>query len=69
MGTSGRRRRLGDPLHPRSGGRFVVARAATGSGDSGPSIEERYVADEAATALRDRGFDVEHEADRPRCLS
>ncbi|GAA0662995.1 hypothetical protein GCM10009020_04450 [Natronoarchaeum mannanilyticum] len=41
------------------------ARAAAGSGDSGPSTEERYAADEAATALRDRGFGVQHEAVRP----
>ena len=48
------------------GGRLVVVDwAAAGSGDPGPPIEERYAADEAAAALRESGFDVEHEAVRP----
>ncbi|SFC69474.1 Methyltransferase domain-containing protein [Halobiforma haloterrestris] len=39
--------------------------AATGSGTSGPPLDERYSPDEAADALRNAGFAVEHEAVRP----
>ncbi|WP_232701790.1 class I SAM-dependent methyltransferase [Halobacterium wangiae] len=48
------------------GGRFVVVDwAATGTGDDGPPVDERYTADEAVEALRDGGFTVEHRAVRP----
>ena len=47
-------------------GRFVVVDwAASGAGEDGPPLDERYTADEAATAVRDSGFDVEHVAVRP----
>ncbi|SER87976.1 class I SAM-dependent methyltransferase [Natrinema salaciae] len=50
-------------------GRLVVVDwAATGSGEHGPPVDERFSADEAATALRDAGFVVEHEAVRPETL-
>ncbi|CQH56508.1 probable S-adenosylmethionine-dependent methyltransferase [Halobacterium hubeiense] len=39
--------------------------AASGSGDVGPPVAERYTADDAADALRDSGFDVETRAVRP----
>ncbi len=46
-------------------GRLVVADwAATGTGEYGPPVDERYGPDEAATALGDAGFDIEHEATR-----
>ncbi|APW98405.1 SAM-dependent methyltransferase [Halobiforma lacisalsi AJ5] len=38
---------------------------ATGSGTSGPPLDERYSPDEAVDALRNAGFTVEHEAVRP----
>ncbi len=48
------------------GGRLVVVDwAATGTGENGPPVDERYGADEAAAALREAGFTVEHEAVRP----
>ncbi|WP_254525785.1 class I SAM-dependent methyltransferase [Natrinema caseinilyticum] len=51
-------------LGPR--GRLVVLDwAATGSGDHGPPLDERYTADEAATELRDHGFHIVFEAVRP----
>ncbi|NUB93531.1 class I SAM-dependent methyltransferase [Haloterrigena sp. SYSU A121-1] len=47
-------------------GRLVVVDwASTGSGEDGPPVDERYNADEAADALRDAGFAIEHEAVRP----
>ena len=49
----------------RSGGRLVVADwSADGAGETGPPTDERFAADEAASALRDAGFDVEFEATR-----
>ena len=48
------------------GGRLaIVDWGATGSGDHGPPVDERYGADEATVALRDAGFSIEHEAVRP----
>ncbi|WP_323174674.1 class I SAM-dependent methyltransferase [Natrialba sp. PRR66] len=47
-------------------GRLVIIDwAATGSGEDGPPVDERYSADEAIDALRDAGFTIEHEAVRP----
>ncbi|WP_114579113.1 class I SAM-dependent methyltransferase [Saliphagus sp. LR7] len=47
-------------------GRLVVVDwAATGTGDFGPPLDERYEAAEAAAALRDAGFTIDHEAVRP----
>ncbi|AHG02279.1 S-adenosylmethionine-dependent methyltransferase (plasmid) [Halostagnicola larsenii XH-48] len=48
-----------------SGGRLVVVDwSATGPGDDGPPVDERYSADEAADALRAAGFDIEYEDTR-----
>jgi len=48
------------------GGRLVVADwAATGRGDAGPPLDERFDAATAAGALRDHGFGVDREAVRP----
>ncbi|GAB3670471.1 class I SAM-dependent methyltransferase [Halopiger thermotolerans] len=48
------------------GGRFVVVDwSATGSGDHGPPVDERYSPDEATDALRNAGFAIEHRAVRP----
>ncbi|TMT86516.1 SAM-dependent methyltransferase [Haloterrigena sp. H1] len=48
------------------GGRLVILDwAGTGSGEHGPPVDERYTADDAATALREHGFTIEHEAVRP----
>ncbi|ELZ09574.1 Methyltransferase type 11 [Natrinema thermotolerans DSM 11552] len=47
-------------------GRLVIVDwAATGTGEAGPPVEERYSADEAADALRAAGFEIEHAAVRP----
>ncbi|ELY46468.1 Methyltransferase type 11 [Natronorubrum tibetense GA33] len=47
-------------------GRLVIVDwAATGTGENGPPVDERYSADEAVEALRDAGFTIEHEAVRP----
>jgi ubiquinone/menaquinone biosynthesis C-methylase UbiE len=55
---------IGRVLAP--GGRLaIVDWAATGSGEHGPPVGERFAADEAAAALGDHGFEVEHEAVRP----
>ena len=49
----------------RPGGRLVVADwSADGEGETGPPADERFSAAEAASELRDRGFDVEFEATR-----
>jgi ubiquinone/menaquinone biosynthesis C-methylase UbiE len=48
------------------GGTFVVVDwAATGSGDHGPPVDERFSATEATAALRETGFGIEFEAVRP----
>jgi ubiquinone/menaquinone biosynthesis C-methylase UbiE len=48
------------------GGRLVIVDwAATGSGDHGPPVDERFTADEAADALGEHGFETTHEAVRP----
>ncbi|RQG87967.1 class I SAM-dependent methyltransferase [Natrarchaeobius halalkaliphilus] len=48
-----------------SGGRFVIVDwAATGPGESGPPLAERYGADEIADALREAEFSIEHVAVR-----
>ncbi|NHN49289.1 methyltransferase domain-containing protein [Halostella sp. JP-L12] len=50
----------------KSEGRFVVVDwAATGTGDEGPPLDERFTATDASDALREFGFPVEHEAVRP----
>ena len=55
---------IGRVLKP--GGRLVVVDwTATGTGENGPPLDERYTAGAAATALRDHGFAIEHEATRP----
>ncbi|RRJ29559.1 class I SAM-dependent methyltransferase [Halocatena pleomorpha] len=47
------------------GGRLVIIDwAATGSGENGPPLDERYTADAAADSLRDHGFVIEHTATR-----
>lgn len=47
-------------------GRIVIGDwTATGTGENGPPLDERYTADTAADALRDHGFDVEHQFSRP----
>ncbi|MBO4248962.1 methyltransferase domain-containing protein (plasmid) [Halomicrobium sp. IBSBa] len=48
------------------GGRLVVADwAASGSGDAGPPLDERFTASQTIDALRDAGFTIEHDAVRP----
>jgi len=50
----------------RADGRLVVVDwAATGSGEHGPPLDERFTATEAAATLRANGFRIEHEAVRP----
>jgi glyoxylase-like metal-dependent hydrolase (beta-lactamase superfamily II) len=47
-------------------GRLVIVDwAATGSGDSGPPLAERFSGAETANHLRDAGFHIEHTAIRP----
>ncbi|MGQ3414440.1 class I SAM-dependent methyltransferase [Natrinema sp. LN54] len=47
-------------------GRLVIVDwAATGSGEDGPPVDERYSADEATAALREARFEIEHTAVRP----
>ncbi len=47
-------------------GHLVVADwSADGDGETGPPTDERFSAAETASALRDRGFEVEFEATRP----
>jgi ubiquinone/menaquinone biosynthesis C-methylase UbiE len=49
-----------------SQGTFVtVDWGASGSGDHGPPVDERYSATETASALRQHGFTVEFKAVRP----
>ncbi|RBI58367.1 SAM-dependent methyltransferase [halophilic archaeon] len=51
------------------GGRLVIGDwSATGTGDSGPPLEERFTGDEVATALRNVGFEIRFRADRPETL-
>ena len=50
----------------RSGGRLVVADwSATGSGEMGPSVADRYSLDDATIMLQDAGFSVAFAASRP----
>jgi len=50
----------------RAGGRLVVADwAAEGEGERGPPLSERYGLDDAVTTLREHGFTMEFEAQRP----
>ncbi|WP_256686068.1 class I SAM-dependent methyltransferase [Halococcus qingdaonensis] len=47
-------------------GRLVIVDwTATGTGENGPPLDERYTADAAADALRDHGFSIEHQFSRP----
>ncbi|EMA45220.1 class I SAM-dependent methyltransferase [Halococcus saccharolyticus] len=47
-------------------GRLVIVDwTATGTGENGPPLDERYTADAAADSLRDHGFAIEHEISRP----
>lgn len=47
-------------------GRLVIADwAATGTGENGPPLAERYTAGAATDTLRDHGFAIKHEATRP----
>ncbi|EFW92279.1 Methyltransferase type 11 [Haladaptatus paucihalophilus DX253] len=49
-----------------SGSRIVIADwSAHGGGESGPPLEERFTVEEAATALREGGFDIQSESTRP----
>jgi len=49
-----------------TGGRLVIVDwAASGSGEDGPPIDERFGAAEATEALESSGFRIEHEAVRP----
>ena len=49
-----------------AGGTLVVADwAASGQGDHGPPVDERFSAEAAADALRESGFRVEFEGVRP----
>jgi len=46
-------------------GRIVIGDwSATGTGENGPPLDERYSADTAADALRDHGFAIEHQFSR-----
>jgi ubiquinone/menaquinone biosynthesis C-methylase UbiE len=46
-------------------GRLVIGDwTATGTGENGPPLDERYTADAAADALRDHGFAIEHQFSR-----
>ncbi|WP_137286294.1 class I SAM-dependent methyltransferase [Halorussus salinisoli] len=48
------------------GGRFVVADwSASGEGESGPPVDERYDRDEAVELLEDAGFEVVRADERP----
>ncbi|SNZ17877.1 Methyltransferase domain-containing protein [Natronoarchaeum philippinense] len=48
------------------GGRLVIVDwAATGSGEHGPPVDERFSAREASEALGEAGFEIDHEAVRP----
>ncbi|QLD86461.1 class I SAM-dependent methyltransferase [Natronomonas halophila] len=48
------------------GGRLaIVDWAATGSGEHGPPVDERFTVEEATAALGDHGFEIVHEAVRP----
>jgi ubiquinone/menaquinone biosynthesis C-methylase UbiE len=43
----------------------IVDWAASGTGNDGPPVDERFSADEAAEAFRDVGFSITHKAVRP----
>lgn len=58
---------LGRVLTP--GGRLVVGDwSATGTGEGGPPLDERFTGDEVVTALREVGFEIRFRADRPETL-
>ncbi|TSD08828.1 SAM-dependent methyltransferase [Haloglomus irregulare] len=44
---------------------IIVDWAATGSGDHGPPVDERFSGAETANNLREAGFHIEHTAVRP----
>lgn len=47
-------------------GRLVIVDwTATGTGENGPPLDERYTADAAADALHDYGFNIDHHFSRP----
>ncbi|WP_248517821.1 class I SAM-dependent methyltransferase [Salinarchaeum laminariae] len=47
------------------GGRLaIVDWTATGTGEAGPPVDERFSAAEATAAIRDHGFGIEHVAER-----
>lgn len=49
-----------------SGGRIVIADwTADGMGEDGPSLDERFTANEASEALREVGFEIQYQATRP----
>lgn len=51
------------------GGRLVIADwAAEGSGEDGPSLDERYATDDVTSGLRNAGFEIEFVATRPETL-
>ncbi|WP_049902855.1 class I SAM-dependent methyltransferase [Halococcus agarilyticus] len=43
----------------------IVDWTATGTGENGPPLDERYTVGAAADSLRDHGFAIEHEISRP----
>ena len=50
-------------------GRLVIADwAASGTGDHGPPLDERFSATDVGEELRESGFSVEFEAERPETL-
>ncbi|MDL5360536.1 class I SAM-dependent methyltransferase [Halalkalicoccus sp. NIPERK01] len=54
----------------RSGGRFVVVDwSAAGTGEEGPSTEERYDLETAVSQLEESGFDVVFSNERPETFA
>jgi len=50
----------------RPGARLVIADwSGDGEGEAGPPLDDRFGGDEAVTALRGAGFDIERRANRP----
>ncbi len=53
----------------RSGGRFVtVDWSATGTGEDGPPVDERFGPAEVASQLEDAGFSIDRVHDRPETV-